>query len=257
MAALLSSCSYSGMNPPMDHSESVWQSPPQPLHLVPGEVHVWLHGIDSAAGADTVVLSETERKRAARLLQPRARAQYTAAHSILRITLGRYLTLDPSTIRFSHGPAGKPFLDPVHGHDLRFNLAHSAKWLVIAYAHGKEIGVDVEHHRTLDPMPLAQRFFCAAEATRLQALDPPQRSRSFFSIWTAKEALAKAMGTGIAGTLNRFEITVTEAGITWHDRHRKIAPERWSLYRLPAPQDYSAALAIDQGIEIIRCFSVP
>ena len=241
----------------MDHSQSVWRSPPQHLQLVPGEVHVWLHGIDPAAEADTELLSEIERQRAARLLRPRARAQYVAAHSRLRITLGRYLKLDPHTIRFSHGPAGKPFLDPVHGHDLRFNLTHSADWLLIAYAHGKEIGIDVERHRALDPIPLAQRFFCRAEATRLQALDPSRRSHSFFSIWTAKEALGKAMGTGIAGTLNRFEITVTDAGVTWCDHDRKIAAERWPLYRLPAPQNCSATLAIEHGVENIRCFTVP
>ena len=220
---------------------------------------MWLHDIDSAAQTDMNLLSETERQRAARLLQSRARAQYMAAHSLLRITLGRYLQSDPRAIRFSHGPAGKPFLDldSAHSHDLRFNLAHSANWLLMAFARGKEIGIDVEYHRKIDPLPLAQRFFCSAEATRLQALDASQQRRGFFSLWTAKEALGKAMGTGIAGNLDRFEIAATDTGFTWHDRDGNIATERWSLYRLPAPKNCSATLAIEHGIETIRCFTVP
>lgn len=238
----------------MDHNESAWLAPPQRLRLHRGEVHVWLVLLDGSNTSGTNLLSVAERQRAERLAQPRARGQYIASQRMLRMILARYLDVSPSAIQFLRSPAGKPYLDPRHGSTLRFNLSHSGSWALFAFAVGQEVGVDLETHRPVDPLALAQRFFCAAEARRLRTLPIAQRPRSFFELWTAKEALAKAMGTGIAGTLNRFDVDVSGAQPRWIDLQDRGRSAQWSLHHLPAPTGCSASLAVEGELHGLRHF---
>lgn len=238
----------------MDHNQSRWQPPPaHPVLESEHAVHIWLHAVSSTRPDAFDVLSASERDRASRFVRASARARYVAAHAMLRRVLGRYLRTDPATLQFSRTPAGKPFLDARHHSPLRFNLTHSADWAMLAVARDWEVGIDLEAHRPLPAATLAQRFFGPAEARALGALSGPAQLRCFFRLWTAKEALAKALGLGLAGTLDRF-VLETET-LRWRDRRGEFDCQAWSLHELPAPEGCSAALALQRPSAALRLFA--
>lgn len=125
------------------------------------------------------------------------------ARERLRRTLAGQLGIDEETLRFSKGLHGKPALDlPGMPH---FNLSHSGS--VTALALGMvEVGVDVEQpRRTRDVMALAERYFARAETNALARLAKSDQEAAFYSLWTCKEAVLKALGRGIAFGLDRLE----------------------------------------------------
>jgi len=89
---------------------------------------------------------------------------------------------------------------------VRFNLAHSADAALIAIAHDREVGVDLERIRhDVESLKLAERFFSPDECERLRHLPDDEANRLFFTLWTCKEAYLKAIGTGLSVELYRFE----------------------------------------------------
>ena len=208
--------------------------------LVDGTVDVW--GVDLADRAlDAALerlLSGAERERAARFMRPGDGERWAAAHGVLRALLGAYLDADPRTLRFAQGPHGKPRL--AGDARLRFNLSHSADTALIALARTHEVGVDVElPRRGVDHVAIARRILGEAEATRLAALDPPQREREFLRAWVRWEAVLKCRGTGIGGGAQ-------PAG----------CPDPW-VHELDVGPAGAGALAVADGPVEVRCWRWP
>jgi 4'-phosphopantetheinyl transferase len=66
--------------------------------------------------------------------------------------------------------------------------------------------VDFEDQtRDLEAAEIARRFFSGAEASAVEAAGGPERLRTFFQIWTLKEAALKSIGEGLPFGLDRFE----------------------------------------------------
>ena len=122
------------------------------------------------------------------------------ADAVLRYMLRH--TLGTDRVPLSRTPAGKPFLpgNPA----LHFNLSHSGRWVVIAWA-DQPVGIDVETVR-MDHRKegLARRFYHQAEQEYLFQLQD-WRWR-FFEVWTKKESYLKYLGTGIDRALNSFSV---------------------------------------------------
>lgn len=170
------------------------------------------------------VLDADERARAARL-GPRG-ARWAAARAGLRHLLGARLAIAPDLVRFTTAPGGKPRLHEVHGSTLRFNLAHSGSYALVALRDGLEVGVDLEAVRAdVAFEDVARAQFSTPELTSFLAADPASRPAAFFRAWVRHEALAKAAGVGLTGTLPASE------------------RERWTVRELPAPPSYVAAVA--------------
>jgi 4'-phosphopantetheinyl transferase len=68
----------------------------------------------------------------------------------------------------------------------------------------------VEQLRPLAFMPLAQRFFTPQEAAVLGRLPEKEQQRAFFRLWTAKESLLKALGTGLSRPLSSVPVMLGE-----------------------------------------------
>ncbi len=112
--------------------------------------------------------------------------------------LAAYLGGEPRLSEGERGARVKPRLADPEQRWLRFNLSHSGRLVVCALAREREVGADVEAGpRRTDALAVARRAFGAAEADRLAALEPEDRSREFLHAWTRFEALAKCAGTGI------------------------------------------------------------
>ncbi len=204
-------------------------------------------------------MSTEERERAERLVSADRRAQFIAAHGILRVLLGRYLGRDPSTLTFGTGPQSKPFL--LHGEtltdDLRFNLSHSHGCALYALTREREVGVDVERIRsTVDVLRLAERFFAPHEALALRERAPEERWRLFFTLWVCREACLKAWGIGLTVPLNRLEVELIPKQSFARVTIKKSGGEHRScLVRLlPLGQDYVGAVAAEDDISTVQCW---
>ncbi len=162
------------------------------------EVRLWQVGL--ARDEATVerlarLLSADEVARAERFLRARDRARFIVARATLRRLLGEGLGLPPAAVRFVYGPYGKPAPAPEHASALQFSLAHSGDWALYAIARGRRVGVDIEGLAgARDELAIARRFFTAEEVGQLAELAGAARRRAFITLWTVKEAYAKALG---------------------------------------------------------------
>jgi 4'-phosphopantetheinyl transferase len=222
----------------------VWSSFPPNRFLLKDEIHVWLAGLENAdicLESCGDCLSSAERDRAARFKFARDRKRYLIAHGALRSILAMYLGVDAAAIDFDSGPAGKPKLARnFASSDVEFNLSHSGEVALIAVTRGEEIGVDVERIREdFAFKPIAQRFFTANEVAALQDLPVNLQREAFYKCWVSKEALLKAKGTGLSGSLDEVQIVLTTGpGVCV-----TFAAGEWSLTELSPIGGYAAALA--------------
>ena len=222
-----------------------------------GVVHVWVTRLDvdpRCVSSLLDVLSGEERVRAARLRTTELRLRFITAHGALRWILSRYLDKAAEAIRFETATLGKPHVaGPVS-----FNLSHSDDLAVVAVTENGRIGVDVERIR---PMPdaddLVKRFFTPGEAQQYAAAPPLDRSATFFSTWTRKEAFLKATGVGLQQPLNSFEVdgapSATCPRLVVLGAAMPDAP-RFALRSFTPQPGYAAAVALDSRIDVVEFF---
>ncbi len=124
----------------------------------------------------------------------------------------------------------------------------------MAFGLDGKIGIDVENERTLSDMPgIAMRYFSAREYAWFAQHAEAERQKAFFTIWTRKEALVKAIGKGIGAPLDRFSVPLDKplpALLTECDT-TVFGHEQWTIYVLQAPSGYQASLALDSGRSMI------
>ncbi len=153
-------------------------------------------------------LDAAERARAARFLRPADAIRSAATRAALRAVLGVELGVAAGSLRFATGEAGRPALalDGVAA-AFDFNVSHSGSHALIAWSPITRVGVDIEAGRAaIDWQPLARMVFAAADAAAVAALPPERQREAFYRVWTAKEALLKVLGVGIAGGLDAFSV---------------------------------------------------
>lgn len=243
----------------------------------PGEVHVWwgrMGGLPGWLPSPRCILTAGELAHAECILQPRARSQYLLTRSLLRLLLAQYVDAGPRDVKLELGANGKPRLGGEQDDRLAFNVTHSGDVVVVAVAgrtrarsrgedgevggegedgppENGEVGVDVEQIRADTPVQkIAARFFAPLEVTRLLGVPEPGRRHAFFQLWSAKEALLKAMGDGLTRSLDTFVVEVGTRGSC----HLLGVPQPWTLVCLDAPPGYVAAVAYGGAITELRCF---
>lgn len=195
-----------------------WAPGPSYPLLAERAVHVWRADLGAVPEELGALLDGDERARAARFASARDAARWRRSHGLLRTLLGRYLQLEPASLRFSDGEHGKPALavdrnlTAVHApreppeastaSGVSFNMSHSAQLALYAFSAAVAVGVDVEvaRRRAIDEVAVAARILGDREAQRLQALDPASRKREFLRAWTRHEATLKYLGVGIGGS---------------------------------------------------------
>jgi 4'-phosphopantetheinyl transferase len=218
--------------------------------LRPGEVHVVEVDLDAAYKSDVNVLDRQERERADRFIFERDRRRFVGAHVSLRVTLGAYLNQTPESLRFTTNTHGKPQIAerPV---DLRFNLSHAGDRALVAVSLDHDVGVDIEQHRPVEVLQLAQRFFSRSEIDAITSLPPTEREAAFFRCWTRKEAFIKALGVGLSFPLDGFEVSVTDDESNQLLNGCSAAPDeflRWRILSLPTVSGYSAAFVAKRDL---------
>lgn len=190
---------------------------------------------------DLALLNEQERCRVASLRRRADRVRAAAGRAALRRHLARILGCAPCTVRLDAGSWGKPCL-ACGG--VEFNLSHAGAWVIMAIGGRHGLGIDIETEEavadvaaTVAPMVLAP-----SELAVWAGLDDAHRRDAFLRLWTRKEAVAKALGRGLATDLR--SIPVLNSDGTWPSCLTGIGGLPIALTDLPAAPGHRAALAV-------------
>jgi len=209
-------------------------------------VHLWWVLLESFAGRQRELyklLDDGEKLRAARFFQPADASAFIVRRGVLRLLLAGYLDLPPQVVTYNYNPQGKPELFP--GDNLQFNLAKTGGMALIGITRLGMVGVDLEKRRTdLEFDQIARAQFSLAENALMESLPAHERAEAFFTIWTLKEAYLKAVGLGMSQPTQSFSVIWQQEGFE-ASLEGKTAAGDWHLWRLEAPEGYSAALALD------------
>jgi 4'-phosphopantetheinyl transferase len=224
--------------------------------LDPDEVHVWRVEMESAyhhRGILWSFLAGDERQKAADFLFEGDRKRFVVARGVLRALLGCYLGRHPGSLGFGYNPYGKPHL--AGDSEIRFSTSHSHGLVLLAFARGRDVGVDIERVRAdLDFEGIAARCFSPGEMASLHSLRNGPRERAFFACWTRKEALAKAAGKGLALPLRRFDVTPAARAMVLDTKGDPLGPAKWTLQELASDPGYVAALAVEGNGSRLSCW---
>ncbi len=101
-----------------------------------------------------------------------------------------------SMIRYSD--YGKPYL---LGGEFEFNISHSGRYVICSVQKIGLVGIDIEEIKKMNISDF-KTIFCEEELLHLNSSKTPQRS--FYKIWTRKEAFTKALGIGLSYTMNKM-----------------------------------------------------
>ncbi|HKX09477.1 MAG TPA: 4'-phosphopantetheinyl transferase superfamily protein [Stellaceae bacterium] len=186
------------------------------------------------------ILTAAEMERARRLVTPPVRRGFVGGRWLLRSVLAALTGAEARLLDIQAGAHGKLFLV---GHErlaASFNLSHSGDLLALALVRGRRIGIDIEAERPLtDAALLARRILSPRERERYDALPMSARASALLVAWTRKEAVLKAVGTGVSGGLSTVEVlgdSVVRLG------------ETWSVRSLGMPPGFHGAIAIDRDV---------
>ncbi|MFI5489767.1 4'-phosphopantetheinyl transferase family protein [Micromonospora echinaurantiaca] len=140
-------------------------------------VHVWVgRGAGGRPGRAGRLL-----RRAGATLLGRAEAE---------IVVGR--APDGRPLVSASGPGGRTVALPV-------SVSRADGVVLVAARRAGPVGIDVERRRELPALALARRWYAPGELAWLAARPAPERAVDFLRLWTAKEAVGKALGVGLRG----------------------------------------------------------
>lgn len=197
-----------------------------------GQVAVWV-----AAGPAPADRSPGLEQRARRHREIR-----DAAHRFGRELVRAYTSCPPERQRWDRDERGRPLVLAPGG--LHVSLSHAEAVVAAAVCRDAPVGVDVERLRPLPERDaLARTALSAGERQALAALPDELRDARLLRFWTRKEAVAKALGTGLATPLREVVTTAEGTLVALPDGFGEAAA--WSL----------ADLAV-RDPEVIACVAV-
>lgn len=231
--------------------------PPLPAPLVPTTIyrsdaavvtHVDLASDASRDAAALAWLDEPERSRRERFVQLRPRRRFTLCRAALREVVCRALHCANEELSFGTSAYGKPFA-LVRGvpASIAFNVSHSGRHGLVALSRKGRIGVDVEERSARRDIDGDIRLlFSPEERARLDGANGHRRLELFWSLWTMKEALLKALGTGLSRDTTSFTIPPAASFTAKRTvfRFPDVPATRWQLQALDDAR-FAAALAVE------------
>jgi 4'-phosphopantetheinyl transferase len=186
--------------------------------------------VTSAAEDDLDCLSVDERDTVERFHSSEDKTKFIKRRSFYRHILGYYCDIPPANIEFIRNKFGKPTLSTEqNAAGISFSCSSSKDVAVIALMNGGEIGVDIE--KLIDNFSISKvspQLFTENEISKIR--ESENGRQLFFELWTKKEALAKARGTGIAyGNLNQFDVTASPSILTENNSCRQVYIDTLSI----------------------------
>lgn len=181
------------------------------------------------------VLSAEEIARSLRFRREQDRRCFMAARIVLRRLLAQYTGCPAAQLELRVTEWGKPHLP---ASPIFFNVSHSGGQVLLAFADGVPMGVDIERVRSgVSARQIARRWFTSEEVRWMEEEPATERVR-FFQLWTRKEALVKATGSGLFRELHSFSALPDRVRL-----EDGSAAGEWFLRTLEAPPGFAAAIA--------------
>ncbi len=166
--------------------------------------------------------------------------------------MGEALEVPPGQIRFLQDLGSKPVVADAAGIDV--SLSHTRGFAACAVSQHGRIGVDVEAAaRSVEIETLRESVFTNAERRMLDECAVNKRAERMVWLWTAKEALLKGCGRGLA-------IPPASIDLRWSDSGElAIAAfsegREWKLVRFRVDEEFLGSLALERASAIeVRCF---
>ncbi|MBN8712983.1 MAG: 4'-phosphopantetheinyl transferase superfamily protein [Xanthomonadales bacterium] len=159
-------------------------------------------------------LPPAEDARATTLRQPQDRLNRRVAYAALCALAAARAGVAPGAIGIGRDTNGKPQLRlPAGIGPLHASLAHAGTRVAVALA-DHAVGIDIERVGAIDHQALLHEYFPHDP----EAADHDPQTW-FFHLWTAKEALLKAIGTGLHLPLHELVLhppsPVFQAPVSW------------------------------------------
>lgn len=160
------------------------------------EVELWQVKLDAISRIEfqlaTQYLDDVTRRKIQRYIFQKDRYRKTYTHAALRFLISQKLGIFPDNLFIKIGKNGRLYLEnfPLH-----FNISYSKELAILALGFEGTIGVDLVHH--LEDVPPGD---WASEVEQQIALRSVEIA-PLLSLWCAKEALLKAMGTGFSSNI--------------------------------------------------------
>ena len=149
-------------------------------------------------------LNKDDKLKAGKVRDSEDKITMLTCYTMLRMIISKRLNINPIDISFVTGTNGKP---KIKDDSLFFNISHTRDSFAFALSEHFCIGVDLEAlNKNLNFEPVIKRFFSKKECEFILESKRSSRNR-FFLLWTRKEALLKAIGTGIVSHLSHIEVS--------------------------------------------------
>lgn len=216
------------------------------MQISPNIINVWVVNLnisDELEKQQFENLSLDEQAQAKRFVFPIHQKRFVASHFALRNLLSRIIDVSPQEVHFILSEHGKPYLE--NHPNIGFNLSHSEEVAVIGLQKNARIGIDIEKIQLQFNLKLVHRFFSQEEINEFNEIPTDQQLSAFFRFWSRKEAIIKALGTGLSFPLNQFTTSLKN-----NYEMITIASETWHLLSLDYFTDYQFAIASDQTFQL-------
>jgi 4'-phosphopantetheinyl transferase len=237
-----------------ENSKAVeFKKPPRNLQLPDSHVHVWRAAVAQTKTTRlrlTCLLTDLELERANRFKVELSRNQFLVSRGILRSIGAFYCKVPPEAIKLIDRPGKKPRIQlPGSAPHLDFNISHSGRFILIVFARGVEVGIDLERNRGFpDLETIVDRYYSPDEKSWLATLSGEHKKEGFFRIWTRKEAVLKAAGAGL------FQIDRPASSETCDgprtDLHGKGKAD-WIVKQFIPAAGYTAAVAFSRPADFL------
>ena len=216
---------YSGVF--LNCSGAVGYAPfPTITELKVGQIHIWKACLNLPENLVFFLkdfLSDEERRKADRFRFLHHQKQYIVFHGTFRKLLGGYLGVKEKDMVFESRPHGKPRIQKIFNpEDIRFSMSRSSEIGVYAFTLKNEVGVDIEKMRPLPEIDsIVNEYFSDNEKHIYKEVKEKQKEEWFYTVWTRKEALIKAIGLGLYFPLKDADVSNTGMVKIKSDTHRK------------------------------------
>ena len=210
--------------------------------------HIWQFHLDEFSPDQRIYLAallrEEETAKAARYHFEVDKNRYTLARGLLRHLLMRYLHLSNQQINFKKEIYGKLYL--INDLGIQFNVSYAKEKILLAFSKNFPIGIDVEKiNPNYDFFSLVETYFTPNEQAYIGT-----NTHRFYELWTRKEALLKAFGTGLISKMNSIDVLNGSRTIKGEYPFDIPFNTAVSLSSFIAMQDYYVSLALlDKNME--------
>ena len=203
------------------------------------------HGLREASALSW--LDQDELARSRRFLYPGPSRRFILCRSALRAILCRQLGFDNRQLTFGESRYGKPYAMRINGRITNsFNVSHSGKHGLIAFAPHGQLGVDVEERVAREDIDdLSKLVFGPNERSALALACGSRKIDLFFKFWTIKEALIKAVGMGFSLDPSSFEIpSAMYSGTKSRFQFPEMPAQKWQIEYI-GNEEFAASVAYE------------